>query len=779
MTYPLMREPKNLIVWLSSPVIPKRYQDDFLSYDEYKISSKDSLVSLAEKANERTGASWTWYDVAKYNWGTDQPKEVNWYLYHIVGCRKTGRKGNLMFSDDDEPGIIYLPTRLQIQKESSVVNKRKTCRGKMATRTEGVNKPKKINRYKPRPREVLLFDTKSGRLYKVPIAMYIKMIKYNGMLEKIRKDIKAANDRGRDEKKNAELMGKDVLEEYCEVTTPEKPDYSSGVPKADPNKTTVIREFVDLHSKKFIYVPDKKMEKIESKIDKKDLKDVIKVEQSDFLKNFLDKWKKDESLNSKDLKKKWEEERKKGKMPFEIKFDSGWKVAGEDSLLNLIDSADPRQMAVLTSNPATAPLALVDWVSEKYPGFFREKHKGDFWKKSNYFEGSAEASFLRYSYGAQWPSAIFDPKNLKFQVGCKAGGSLDLFKGKLTSKIFLPHKWGYKLHNIFNIKDDYKHKNNLKIYVTITGEISGFVGAKAELGLEATVDAVSADEKYDATGKKKARYLDIGVGGGIEAFAGASATAQGIFAVEWYNIDEKKPKLLASVSGQATGIAGIAGIFKFNIGYDKDRKKYTFEFKAGLAFKVGGSTGYKGDLDAIEVIYFISALIEAVDYEKLLDTITTAAFEKHKEWLIALLICPPAAIATLTTIAAIDYYAKWMEERKIILELANRIVKNPNHHSIKHGTPEAKAEMINRLCESSWILSNELQEKAVLKLLKSCKTKRAMENTLQRVIAKGAREEGVKKWGVEKGIDEVTDLLDGPQQTEFIGMLKKFNIKYS
>ena len=45
-----------------------------------------------------------------YNFMTADPKEVNWYLHHYVGCVKVSPSGNnWMFSNGANPGIIFIP----------------------------------------------------------------------------------------------------------------------------------------------------------------------------------------------------------------------------------------------------------------------------------------------------------------------------------------------------------------------------------------------------------------------------------------------------------------------------------------------------------------------------------------------------------------------------------------------------------------------------------------------------------------------------------------------
>ncbi len=74
--------------------------------EEHKVKTGESLNSIA-KENDLT-----WQELAKFNWGTDVPKEINDHLRDDVGCTvKTPDGNNYKFDDSDDPGIIYIPNK--------------------------------------------------------------------------------------------------------------------------------------------------------------------------------------------------------------------------------------------------------------------------------------------------------------------------------------------------------------------------------------------------------------------------------------------------------------------------------------------------------------------------------------------------------------------------------------------------------------------------------------------------------------------------------------------
>jgi hypothetical protein len=75
----------------------------------YEPTAHDSFDSLAQRPDMQN-AGVSSYDRCYFNFKTRNPAEINWYLYHKVGCRHATRDhANYMFSMADDPGIVYLP----------------------------------------------------------------------------------------------------------------------------------------------------------------------------------------------------------------------------------------------------------------------------------------------------------------------------------------------------------------------------------------------------------------------------------------------------------------------------------------------------------------------------------------------------------------------------------------------------------------------------------------------------------------------------------------------
>lgn len=84
----------------------------------YKVQTGDDWWKLAAR-DQVKASGLNALQLCAYNFKTSNPAEINWYLYHKVGCRKTtGDRKNFVFHSDANPGRIYLPT---LQGEDIVV----------------------------------------------------------------------------------------------------------------------------------------------------------------------------------------------------------------------------------------------------------------------------------------------------------------------------------------------------------------------------------------------------------------------------------------------------------------------------------------------------------------------------------------------------------------------------------------------------------------------------------------------------------------------------------
>ena len=118
-------EPRNETKVLRVAVVEKR-----------KVRTGDSLASLAK------AAKMTWQDLAKFNWGTDVPDEINKHLRDEVGCtKKTADGHNYVFDDSDHPGIVFIPHQWEqdglATTQRHVIRVRRMTRFRVILETDG------------------------------------------------------------------------------------------------------------------------------------------------------------------------------------------------------------------------------------------------------------------------------------------------------------------------------------------------------------------------------------------------------------------------------------------------------------------------------------------------------------------------------------------------------------------------------------------------------------------------------------------------------------------
>ncbi|MFN0138360.1 MAG: LysM peptidoglycan-binding domain-containing protein [Phycisphaerae bacterium] len=76
---------------------------------EHKVQTGESLDSIARQ----NGTDWK--TLCAFNFGTQNPDEINAALRDVVGCTKKTPDGfNYKFSSEDEPGMIYIPMPIKV-----------------------------------------------------------------------------------------------------------------------------------------------------------------------------------------------------------------------------------------------------------------------------------------------------------------------------------------------------------------------------------------------------------------------------------------------------------------------------------------------------------------------------------------------------------------------------------------------------------------------------------------------------------------------------------------
>jgi hypothetical protein len=89
--------------WTPSPALPRWPPVAYRA--RYRVRLGDNWLSIAH--DNLVADAW---DLIFFNFGTEDPRAVNWYLRHYVGCWAAAPDGrNFAFTDHDDPGFVYVP----------------------------------------------------------------------------------------------------------------------------------------------------------------------------------------------------------------------------------------------------------------------------------------------------------------------------------------------------------------------------------------------------------------------------------------------------------------------------------------------------------------------------------------------------------------------------------------------------------------------------------------------------------------------------------------------
>jgi hypothetical protein len=76
---------------------------------EHRVKSGDTLEQLADTVGLSA------QELARFNWGVDDPESIQDCLGAFVGCTRRDEQGNYLLDDSDSPGIIYLPQPWELE----------------------------------------------------------------------------------------------------------------------------------------------------------------------------------------------------------------------------------------------------------------------------------------------------------------------------------------------------------------------------------------------------------------------------------------------------------------------------------------------------------------------------------------------------------------------------------------------------------------------------------------------------------------------------------------
>lgn len=213
---------------------------------------------------------------------------------------------------------------------------------------------------------------------------------------------------------------------------------------------------------------------------------------------------------------------------------------------------------------------------------------------------------------------------VKAAVKGKGEAGLMLAEGRANFKIMLPHRKGFELCFLPEIKKKATGATQIDLLslgffrLSLDLETEGSVGASvlAEGGIELELDnngvqkARGRQVKRDAKSLSKRQMmvnnLNAGANAGAEltAFAGAKVGAEVSGAFEWQKPESTAFSDFAKITPKVEGMAGAGWGMAFNIGYFPDEKKFKAVVKLGGCVGLGVSGKIGAEIGAGHIMEF-------------------------------------------------------------------------------------------------------------------------------------------------------------------------------
>lgn len=232
-------------------------------------------------------------------------------------------------------------------------------------------------------------------------------------------------------------------------------------------------------------------------------------------------------------------------------------------------------------------------------------------KDPPYFVHTVEAAIGRYLGNWDGGEIEFDTKKKTLNIGASGKASYSIFEGRMGLKCELPRIDGL---NVLSLLSKVKHKETFLVdptrkclvKVALDGYLSAFVGASAHAALGLTLSA-QPDEEAKA---------EVGGFAGAQFGKGAKAT------VLWTKSPSIKFASLGNIGYDANWSAGLGAKAGLKIGFKDGR--FFFEMEAGATLGVGGSGGFKWEVDAKQAIGVIGHLFDCVNFHFLVEVTSDA-----------------------------------------------------------------------------------------------------------------------------------------------------------
>lgn len=305
------------------------------------------------------------------------------------------------------------------------------------------------------------------------------------------------------------------------------------------------------------------------------------------------------------------------------------------------------------------------------------KSDKDSFKDHKHFDGSVEAAFLRYQFGADISSEVNLSEGV-MNFGVNGQARFALAEGKVEGSLSIPSKKGLSLFSLLPEKTRkagvIKPDREVFIKFIIKAELSGFVGASAALSLP----------YVDVKCKGKEKKAEVGIKG--EAFAGASGSAELAGALEWKpgeNISKGEEidwESIIKAGLKASFSAGIGGKFDMSFKITKDRK-VQFIVKAGAVVGLGGSADIVSEFNFKEGFDFMWYVADSVDYHKAYDALE----DTYKIFSIAKLIMliHPGTQGIIVINEVKDLIKEYIPEDWKFWDVDNKVIKELERGKLK------------------------------------------------------------------------------------------------
>ncbi len=684
------------------PAMPARFRPRYEAFRAHRVRTGDHRDGLARLASRMAGTTWSFADLAEFNWGVRSPAEIEWCLANLVGCRERADDDSLQFADADQPGIVYLP---ELAQEPAATPFRALAHPQqrlIALATVG-NRTNTHNRLCVRPAASLLFEPATGNLHRVP-ASILRVVETAAV----------ALGTARTQLLEQRLLPPETSTYIASLRALLRAAGRQEGLEPDAATPSWLCELVLLSTRQLLYVTVPAWDQIRRTGTGRDL------------------------IATTRLRSAFPAESAPGTSPaFDGLLDE-WCVGGADSLLDLFACGTAARLGPFAAAWDELPAALQNDWSRRHPGVFATPAA-----RRAQFDAGPAARFARMAQGLDRLDQLDSQRLMPIAFANDLPAGTVGTAGQTALRLVLPHSEGASLADCCNLA--LQNDADVRLRLRLDGAASGHFAAAALLS--ALTCEIDWAPRPDADGQRRA--VRLGLGEHLNSLCGRMEPTTAFVALEWSSSQTPGSwHCLGDVVGASEPDSRMVLRYqRWQLDWDGGRGAFRLQLAGTDAIPIGERRGITAIVRPTEALRLISAVLAAVDFQQLVQ-ISGPSYDRLVGFGLQLVVQGGGAL-TPTSVEQATAFPGALGDERTASHAAAMLAPTGAYGLADLLLPEGKALLVAAFAPRV-TRRDDADARAILMLIRSARSPRETANIVQRVPGPKSTVAAGRAWLLER-----------------------------